>query len=133
MPFTPEYTHEEVEKLIDEGGLNYLEVYRLKHQHPWNQATHYIGIPMIVFGLFWPAYTWLARGYFDWKTLAIWFVVGWIFQFIGHGIEGNQPAFFRNPLHLVMGPVFIVAKPFVWIYEKATGRKVWKTDRQPAA
>ncbi len=133
MASTSKYSRDEVDRMIAEGGLNYLEVYRLKHQHPWNQATHYVGIPMIVFSLVWPFYTLMSWGEFDWKTLGIFFVVGWLFQFAGHLIEGNQPAFFRNPVHLIMGPVFIITKPFVWIYEKLTGRKVWKSDRMQAS
>ena len=39
------------------------------------------------------------------------FVVGWIFQFIGHYVyEKRSPAFFRNLAHLLVGPLWIVAK-----------------------
>jgi uncharacterized membrane protein YGL010W len=37
------------------------------------------------------------------------FVVGWILQFIGHSVyEKRQPAFFRNVLHLLVGPLWIL-------------------------
>ncbi len=37
------------------------------------------------------------------------FVVGWIFQAVGHAVyEKNRPAFFRNLLHLLVGPLFLV-------------------------
>jgi uncharacterized membrane protein YGL010W len=37
------------------------------------------------------------------------FVLGWIFQFIGHSVyEHKQPAFFRNFLHLLIGPLWIL-------------------------
>jgi uncharacterized membrane protein YGL010W len=37
------------------------------------------------------------------------FVLGWIFQFIGHiRYEKQQPAFFRNLVHLLVGPLWIV-------------------------
>jgi uncharacterized membrane protein YGL010W len=43
------------------------------------------------------------------------FVVGWIFQFIGHYVyEKRSPAFYRNLAHLLVGPL--------WILAKATGR-----------
>ena len=43
------------------------------------------------------------------------FVVGWIFQFIGHYVyEKKSPAFYKNLAHLLVGPLWIVAK--------ATGR-----------
>ncbi|HET8797476.1 MAG TPA: Mpo1-like protein [Thermoanaerobaculia bacterium] len=37
------------------------------------------------------------------------FVLGWIFQFIGHKVyEHKNPAFFRNFLHLLVGPLWIL-------------------------
>jgi uncharacterized membrane protein YGL010W len=37
------------------------------------------------------------------------FVVGWIFQFLGHHVEGKKPAFLTNGLHLLIGPLWIVS------------------------
>jgi uncharacterized membrane protein YGL010W len=48
--------------------------------------------------------------FFKWRLASVLFVVGWIFQFIGHWIEGNQPAFFRNPVYLIIGPLWIVRR-----------------------
>ncbi len=43
------------------------------------------------------------------------FIFGWVFQFIGHYVyEGKSPAFYRNFAHLLVGPL--------WILAKATGR-----------
>ncbi len=43
-----------------------------------------------------------------WINLTL-FVVGWIFQFIGHKVyEHKNPAFFRNFLHLLVGPLWIL-------------------------
>jgi uncharacterized membrane protein YGL010W len=37
------------------------------------------------------------------------FVLGWIFQFIGHRVyEHKNPAFFRNFVHLLIGPLWIL-------------------------
>ncbi len=37
------------------------------------------------------------------------FILGWIFQFIGHAVyEHQQPAFFRNVVHLLIGPLWIL-------------------------
>lgn len=37
------------------------------------------------------------------------FAIGWILQFIGHGVyEKRQPAFLRNMVHLLIGPVWIL-------------------------
>jgi len=43
-----------------------------------------------------------------WINLAL-FVLGWIFQFIGHKVyEHKNPAFFRNFVHLLVGPLWIL-------------------------
>ena len=45
-----------------------------------------------------------------WVSVAL-FVLGWIFQFVGHYVyEKRSPAFFRNLAHLLVGPLWIVAK-----------------------
>jgi uncharacterized membrane protein YGL010W len=42
---------------------------------------------------------------------AVLFVLGWILQFVGHYVyEKRSPAFFRNLAHLLVGPLWIVAK-----------------------
>jgi len=39
------------------------------------------------------------------------FVVGWALQFVGHYVyEKKSPAFFRNVAHLLVGPLWILAK-----------------------
>lgn len=39
------------------------------------------------------------------------FVFGWILQFVGHYVyEKKSPAFFRNLTHLLVGPLWILAK-----------------------
>ena len=43
-----------------------------------------------------------------WLNVAL-FVLGWIFQFIGHSVyEHKNPAFFRNFTHLLVGPLWIL-------------------------
>jgi uncharacterized membrane protein YGL010W len=43
-----------------------------------------------------------------WLNTAL-FVLGWIFQFIGHAVyEHKNPAFFRNFTHLLVGPLWIL-------------------------
>lgn len=36
------------------------------------------------------------------------FVVAWIFQFIGHHIEGKKPSFFDDLRFLLIGPLFVL-------------------------
>ena len=38
------------------------------------------------------------------------FVVAWIFQFIGHRIEGKKPSFFEDIQYLWVGPLFVVTQ-----------------------
>ena len=41
------------------------------------------------------------------------FVVGWVFQAVGHAVyEKNSPAFFRNLIHLLVGPAYLVNEAF---------------------
>ncbi len=45
------------------------------------------------------------------QWLAAWlglFVVGWIFQAVGHVFEGRKPAFFDDLRGLLVGPLFLV-------------------------
>jgi len=50
----------------------------------------------------------LARVVADWRIGLGAFVVGWIFQGIGHArYEKKSPAFFKNLLHLLVGPIFL--------------------------
>ncbi len=81
---------------------SFIENYKAKHRHPLNKLTHSVGIPMIVVSL--PLF------FFNWRWALALFVVGWALQFLGHAIEGNQPAFFRNPLYLLIGPLWLLRR-----------------------
>ncbi|HEX8473168.1 MAG TPA: DUF962 domain-containing protein [Pyrinomonadaceae bacterium] len=81
---------------------SFMEDYKEKHKHPLNRLTHAFGIPMIVVSL--PLFI------FNWRWALALFIVGWILQFVGHAIEGNQPAFFRNPVYLLVGPLWLVRR-----------------------
>jgi uncharacterized membrane protein YGL010W len=46
-----------------------------------------------------------------WLALSVGlFVVGWIFQFVGHFFEGRKPAFLDDLRGLLVGPLFVVAE-----------------------
>ena len=38
------------------------------------------------------------------------FVVSWIFQFIGHNIEGKKPSFLKDIQFLLVGPLWVLSK-----------------------
>ena len=49
-----------------------------------------------------------------WSIAAILMVIGIGFQIIGHRLfEGRQPALMDNPGHLLLGPMFVMAKLFI--------------------
>jgi uncharacterized membrane protein YGL010W len=64
-----------------------------------------LAIPMLIVSIvFYLIGVWLPMS----VNVAL-FVLGWIFQFIGHSVyEHKQPAFFRNVFHLLIGPLWIL-------------------------
>ncbi|MEW5971468.1 MAG: Mpo1-like protein, partial [Pseudomonadota bacterium] len=42
------------------------------------------------------------------------FVVGWVFQFVGHYFEKKKPAFVDDVIGLAIGPLFVLAE-FIFI------------------
>lgn len=135
--------------------------YARYHRDPRNIATHFVGIPLIAFGIaallarvpmggadaVVPGAHWLV-----WALTAVWylrlgrasitvptiaalgalvalahplgaaplstwltwglgsFVVGWVFQTVGHVWEGRKPAFLDDLRGLLVGPMFLVAE-----------------------
>lgn len=43
-----------------------------------------------------------------WQFSVIVFVIAWIFQFIGHKIEGQKPSFFEDLQFLLIGPIWLL-------------------------
>lgn len=43
------------------------------------------------------------------------FVVGWVWQFVGHYFEGRKPAFVDDLTGLVIGPLFVVTEVVFWL------------------
>lgn len=43
-----------------------------------------------------------------WATCSVAFVILWIFQFIGHYIEGKKPSFFKDIQFLLIGPAWLM-------------------------
>jgi uncharacterized membrane protein YGL010W len=87
--------------------------YSESHQHPANRLLHTIGIPMIAASILlaigaafaMPSLLWIAGGLF---------LVGWIFQFVGHAFEGKPPEFFKDWRFLLVG--------LRWWFAKIAGR-----------
>ncbi len=43
-----------------------------------------------------------------WGLSLVLFAIAWVFQFIGHHIEGAKPSFFKDLLFLMVGPAFFM-------------------------
>ena len=80
---------------------DWIRQYSRSHQDPINRLCHTIGIPMIALSiLVSPLIFWHTR---LWILAVSLFVVGWIFQFIGHAFEGKPPEFFEDWRFLFVG------------------------------
>jgi uncharacterized membrane protein YGL010W len=89
----------------------WISEYSKSHEHPINRLTHKIGIPMIVLSLPLFLLAIFIKGF--WIVPVALFVVGWIFQFIGHAFEGKPPEFFKDWRFLFVG--------FRWWLKKMKG------------
>jgi uncharacterized membrane protein YGL010W len=82
--------------------------YASGHTHPINRACHTIGIPMIALSVLVAVAALFVGGLWRWAVAL--FVVGWIFQFIGHYYEKKPPEFFKDWRFLFVGLRWWVAK-----------------------
>ena len=55
------------------------------------------------------------------------FLIGWIFQFIGHHYEKAKPAFFDDIKQLLIGPLFLIAE-ICFYFKLFTGLEKQVTD-----
>ena len=82
--------------------------YAASHQHPVNRLCHTLGIPLIVVSLAMFAVSVAVAGLWKW-ALAL-FVLGWVFQFVGHAFERKPPEFLHDWRFLFVGLRWWVAK-----------------------
>ena len=68
---------------------HYMTQYDHEHESGWNKFLHGVGIPMIFAGIIFLLFT-------KWILGAGFFLGGWVLLFLGHRIEGNHPAFFKD-------------------------------------
>jgi uncharacterized membrane protein YGL010W len=120
-----------------EWFIEQLAMYSAYHRDRRNQATHHVGVPLIVYALlvallgfyllnvplvgaiatviYGILYTLAVKvgaediG-FVWTTFAVCFIGGWAIQFIGHVFEGRRPALFDNAVQVFMAPPFLIAE-----------------------
>jgi uncharacterized membrane protein YGL010W len=86
----------------------WIKEYSAGHQNPVNRACHTVGIPMIAVAvLLIPLALWRRPA---WSLVAGLFVLGWIFQFVGHAFERKPPEFFKDWRFLLVGLRWWLAK-----------------------
>jgi len=89
---------------------DWINEYSKSHENKINQITHKIGIPMIAVSiLLLPAALFVAG---LWKISLALFVIGWVFQFIGHYFEGKPPEFMKDWRFLFVGLRWWIKKTF---------------------
>ncbi len=83
------------------SGEQWISQYATSHQHPVNRACHTLGIPLILFSVI----IFLASIFFHhlWPYALGLFLLGWIFQFVGHAFEHKAPEFFHDWRFLFVG------------------------------
>ena len=94
------------------GWDEWIAAYAQSHQHPVNRACHTVGIPLIAVSVLMAAAAIAAP--ILWPVAAITFVIGWLFQFIGHAFERKPPEFLKDWRFLFVG--------LRWWFAKLRGR-----------
>jgi len=87
----------------DRTSEQWIAQYSSGHQNKINRFCHTIGIPIIVISLFVAAAGFLWPGHHLKLYGLILFILGWVFQFVGHAFEGTWPEFFHDPRFLFVG------------------------------
>ena len=82
--------------------------YSQSHQHPVNRLCHTLGIPLIALSIVLGLVAIFVDGL--WAVALALFVIGWVFQFVGHAFEGKPPEFFHDWRFLFVGLRWWVAK-----------------------
>ncbi len=86
---------------------HYMAQYDHEHGSPWNKLLHGIGIPLIFAGI-------ILLVLLRWRWGVSCFVGGWVLLFVGHRVEGNNPAFFQGPIYLLVGPIWVAKE--IWTF-----------------
>ena len=80
---------------------DWISQYAQSHQNNINRICHTIGIPLIAVSI--PLFVVALFVTNFWQIPLGLFVVGWIFQFVGHAFEGKPPEFLKDWRFLFVG------------------------------
>ena len=95
---------------------HYMAQYNHEHGSPWNKFLHGVGIPLIFAGI-------ILLVLLKWRWGVTCFVGGWILLFVGHLVEGNNPAFFQGPIYLMVGPIWVAKEIWTFLSGAERGRE----------
>ena len=70
-------------------------------------------------------------GLTGWQLGLLLFVVGWVFQFVGHFWEGRKPAFVDDIVGLLVGPMFVVGEWLMLLGLLAEMRRTVEAEAGP--
>src|SRR4051812_15696013 len=87
---------------------DWIREYAESHQHPKNRLCHTIGIPLIALSV--PLFVVAIVLDRFWALPVALFLIGWIFQFIGHAYERKPPEFLKDWRFLFVGLRWWLAK-----------------------
>jgi uncharacterized membrane protein YGL010W len=94
--------------LGDRPMSDWIARYTQSHQNRVNRVCHTIGIPLIALSV--PLFVIALFVHGLWPLPLGLFVVGWVFQFVGHAFEGKPPEFFHDWRFLFVGLRWWLAK-----------------------
>lgn len=83
---------------------NWLE----RHQHPFNRGIHMLGIPLAFAGV----YLFCALEWSQWYWGVGAFVLGYLLQYIGHCVEGNDVGEWAGIKRLLGWPYVSIAPQY---------------------
>lgn len=75
--------------------------YQESHQNKWNQYCHLLGIPIVVLSIALLLASIFFGPVFVWGVSL--FLLGWVFQLLGHWFEKKPPEFIKDWRFLCVG------------------------------
>jgi len=78
--------------------------YDSQHRHPVNRALHMLAIPL--------GFSSLIVVWFHWVIALLLIPAAFALAWIGHMVEGNQPATVTNPATILMAPLWMARRLF---------------------
>ena len=96
----------------------------------WLHVKLAMGMVVFILPVLYTAEAAVSSPHALWIALAV-FVIGWIFQLIGHRYEKAKPAFIDDLNQLLIGPFFLMAEIYFWLgWEKDLEQEITPIAKQ---